>query len=131
MNIIMEKAQMKMVRLAVKAKVVLKDQRGEGFVDSAVLPFQDDYETMNTMQKIKYRVKKWKFNVTNNLSILFRRTRVILADQRGQGALDQVVSILISIVLGSMLLAGLYALFSNILLPAIQERVMDIFNFAG
>jgi len=41
------------------------------------------------------------------------------------------VAILISIVLGSLLLAGLYALFSNILLPAIQERVMDIFDYAG
>lgn len=65
------------------------------------------------------------------MKTLFTRTRVILADQSGQGALDQVVSILISIVLGALLLAGLYALFADTLLPLIQERVMDIFDYAG
>lgn len=66
-----------------------------------------------------------------NLKTLFARTRVILADQSGQGALDQVVLILISIVLGALLLSGLYALFADTLLPLIQERVMDIFDYAG
>jgi len=36
MRNLMKRAQMKMINLAVKAKVVLQDQRGEGFVDSAV-----------------------------------------------------------------------------------------------
>jgi len=57
--------------------------------------------------------------------------RAILQENSGQGALDQVVSILISIVLGALLLAGLYALFSNIILPLLQERIMDIFDYAG
>ncbi len=57
--------------------------------------------------------------------------RIILQENSGQGALDQVVSILLSIVLGALLLAGLYALFSNIILPLLQERIMDIFDYAG
>lgn len=57
--------------------------------------------------------------------------RGILQGNSGQGALDQVVSILLSIVLGALLLAGLYALFSNIILPLLQERIMDIFDYAG
>jgi len=44
---------------------------------------------------------------------------------------NKAVSILISIVLGALLLAGLYALFADTLLPLIQERVMDIFDYAG
>lgn len=63
--------------------------------------------------------------------VLSLKTKAILQDRSGQGALDQVVSILISVVLGAMLLAGLYALFSNIVLPAIQDRIMDIFDYAG
>lgn len=114
-----------------KVKGILNDTSGEGYIDTAVFPVQDDYDRMNTIQKIKYQIIMEKFKLINNLNALFRRTRFILADQRGQTALDQVVAILISIVLGSLLLAGLYALFSNILLPAIQERVMDIFDYAG
>lgn len=100
-------------------------------VDIVIFPVQDSYDRMNTIEKLKYRIKKWRINTVRNMKTLFTRTRVILADQSGQGALDQVVSILISIVLGALLLAGLYALFADTLLPLIQERVMDIFDYAG
>lgn len=43
----------------------------------------------------------------------------------------KVVSILISIVLGALILAGLYALFGDIILPLIQERILEIFDYAG
>jgi hypothetical protein len=59
------------------------------------------------------------------------KTKEILKGNSGQGALDQVVSILISIVLGALLLAGLYALFANIVMPLLQDRIMDIFDYAG
>lgn len=86
---------------------------------------------MNTIEKLKYRIKEWKYKTVRNMKALFTRTRVILADQSGQGALDQVVSILISIVLGALILEGLYALFGDIILPLIQERILDIFDYAG
>jgi hypothetical protein len=41
------------------------------------------------------------------------------------------VKILISIVIGALLLAGLYALFGDVILPTLQERIEDMFNFAG
>jgi hypothetical protein len=114
-----------------KVKGILNDTRAEGYIDTAVFPEQDSYDRMNTIEKLTYKIKKWKFKTVRNLKTLLTRTRVILADQSGQGALDQVVSILISIVLGALLLAGLYALFADTLLPLIQERVMDIFDYAG
>jgi hypothetical protein len=72
---------------------------------------------------MKYKVKKWIFNVKNSLNMLYGRTRVILADQSGQGALDQVVSILISIVLGALLLAGLYALFADTFCQQFKKKL--------
>ncbi len=41
------------------------------------------------------------------------------------------ISILISIVLGALILAELYALFGDIILPLIEERIMEIFDYAG
>lgn len=57
--------------------------------------------------------------------------RVILAGNSGEGMVDSAVKILISIVIGALLLAGLYALFGDVILPTLQERIEEMFNFAG
>jgi len=65
---------------------------------------------------------------------LFReavRTRTALSNNRGSGLLDIVVGILISVVLGALLLAGLYALFGQSILPSVTQKVKDMFNYAG
>lgn len=59
------------------------------------------------------------------------KTKVILGDQRGEGFVDSAVKILISVVIGALLLAGLYALFGDIILPTLKERIQDMFDFAG
>lgn len=98
---------------------------------AVMFPVQDNSDRMNTIEKLKYRIKKWKFKTVRNMKTLSTRTRVILADQSGQGALAQRVSILISLVLGALLLTGLYALFADTLLSLVQERILDIFDYAG
>ena len=42
--------------------------------------------------------------------------KAILAGNRGEGMVDSAVKILISIVIGALLLAGLYALFGDVIL---------------
>jgi len=42
--------------------------------------------------------------------------KVILAGNSGEGMVDSAVKILISIVIGALLLAGLYALFGDVIL---------------
>jgi len=44
------------------------------------------------------------------------KTKVILKDQSGEGFVDSAVKILISVVIGALLLAGLYALFGDVIL---------------
>lgn len=57
--------------------------------------------------------------------------KIILAGNSGEGMVDSAVKILISIVIGALLLAGLYALFGDVILPTLQERIEEMFNFAG
>ncbi|MGX8797619.1 DUF6133 family protein [Fusibacter sp. JL298sf-3] len=57
--------------------------------------------------------------------------RMVLAGNSGEGMVDSAVKILISIVIGALLLAGLYALFGDVILPTLQERIEEMFNFAG
>lgn len=41
------------------------------------------------------------------------------------------IKILICVVLGALLLAGLYALFSENVLPTLSRRITEMFNYAG
>ena len=55
----------------------------------------------------------------------------IMADKRGEGFLDTAVKILISVVIGALLLAGLYALFNDSILPELQNRIQQMFSYSG
>ncbi len=61
------------------------------------------------------------------------RTRFIgvMTDKRGEGALNTAITILISVVLGALILAGLYALIGDVVLPELEDRIIDMFNYNG
>jgi len=59
------------------------------------------------------------------------RTRRILMDKRGEGFVDTAIKILIAVVIGALLLAGLYALFGEIIMPELRDRIQDMFNYGG
>ena len=50
---------------------------------------------------------------------------------RGENYVDTGVKVLIAVVIGALLLAGLYALFGDVVLPTVTQRVTDMFNFHG
>ena len=59
------------------------------------------------------------------------RARIKLAETSGEGYVDTAIKILIAVVLGALLLAGLYTLFNDTVLPTLVERVEEMFNYAG
>ena len=71
----------------------------------------------------------------NNMAIkgmIFKENcKMALANNRGEGYLDTVVKLLIAIVLGALLLAGLYALFNEIVMPRLEKEVTDMFDYKG
>jgi len=58
-------------------------------------------------------------------------TRGVLTDKSGNSALDIGLTILIAVVLAALLLAGLYALFGNTIMPTITSKIKDMFNYQG
>ena len=54
-----------------------------------------------------------------------------LREVSGEGYVDTAIKILIAVVLGALLLAGLYALFNDTVLPTLVERVEEMFDYAG
>ena len=55
----------------------------------------------------------------------------ILAQQKGEGFVDTALKILISVVVGALLLAGLYTLFKDTILPTLTQKVTNLFNYQG
>ena len=49
-------------------------------------------------------------------------------DNSGQGALETAVQVLIAVVLGALILGGLYALIGDMGLPSLKQRIQDMFN---
>ena len=45
--------------------------------------------------------------------------------------MDNAVKILIAVVIGALLLAGLYALFGDVVMPTLTRRIQEMFNYAG
>lgn len=59
------------------------------------------------------------------------RAKAVLASKSGQGALDQAINVLIAIVLGALILGGLYLIINATVLPTITERIREMFNYKG
>lgn len=59
------------------------------------------------------------------------RAKNVLSDKKGEGALNTAITVLISVVLGALLLAGLYLLIEDTVLPELKDRIVDMFNFKG
>ncbi len=59
------------------------------------------------------------------------RSNAMLAATRGENFVDSGIKILIAVVIGALLLAGLYALFGDTILPTVTQKVKDMFAFKG
>ena len=61
----------------------------------------------------------------------YRPRGYLLKDKRGENYVDTAVKILIAVVIGALLLAGLYALFGDVVMPTLTRRIQEMFNYAG
>lgn len=59
------------------------------------------------------------------------KLRFAAANNRGENYVDSAVKILIAVVLGGLLLAGLYALFGEVVMPTLVTKIKEMFNYAG
>ena len=66
-----------------------------------------------------------------NVKAVAVRAGMLMKDTKGENYVDTAVKILIAVVLGALLLAGLYALFGDGVMPTLTQRIQDMFNYAG
>lgn len=66
-----------------------------------------------------------------NVKAVAVRAGMLMKDTKGENYVDTAVKILIAVVLGALLLAGLYALFGDVVMSTLTQRIQDMFNYAG
>ena len=88
-------------------------------------------EVRKSAAKVRGEICKRVAGVRSRLCMIFARTRVMLASCRGENFVDSGIKILIAVVIGALLLGGLYVLFGDTIMPTVTEKVKDMFNFKG
>ena len=59
------------------------------------------------------------------------RAKTAIENVRAEGYVDSGVKILIAVVIGALLLAGLYALFNSTIMPTVTQKIQELFNYKG
>ena len=74
-------------------------------------------------------MKKFFQNIKNKANEIAVRAKTAIDNAKAEGYVDSGVKILIAVVIGALLLAGLYALFNNTIMPTVTQKVQDLFNY--
>ncbi|RRJ67230.1 hypothetical protein EHV15_33125 [Paenibacillus oralis] len=76
-------------------------------------------------------MKQWLKAAKKKIIHSVARTKQALGNRRGEGFVDTAVKILMGVVIGALVLAGLYLLFEDTILPTLTERIKDMFDYGG
>ena len=76
-------------------------------------------------------MKKFFNKVQNKANELAIRAKSTLDNAKAEGYIDTGVKIIIGVVVGAVILGGLYALFDGVILPTLETRIDGMFDFAG
>ncbi len=82
-------------------------------------------------QKVKANVQMVETATEMAKFQLTARATMAVAGTAAESYVDTGVKILIAVVIGALLLAGLYALFNSTIMPKVTEKVEGLFNYAG
>lgn len=79
------------------------------------------------MKMMKHQMLK----IRTAMTFKMMEAKAKLRETSGESYVDTAIKILIAVVLGALLLAGLYALFNDTVLPTLVNRVKEMFNYRG
>ena len=74
---------------------------------------------------------KAKSAYENTEAVIKAKVIRFVAGTRAEAYVDTGVKILIAVVVGALLLTLLYGLFNATIMPAVETRIGELFNYAG
>ena len=76
-------------------------------------------------------MKKLFNKIQNKMNDLAIRANTTIGNVKAEGYVDTGVKIIIAVVVGAVILAGLYALFNTVIIPRLNTEIQEMFNYAG
>ena len=70
-------------------------------------------------------------SIKNKANSAIISARTAIESTSGEGYIDTGVKIIIGVVIGGVLLAGLYALFNTTIIHTLTSKIQGMFNYAG
>ena len=76
-------------------------------------------------------MKKFFNTIKNKCNSAVISAKTAIQSTAGEGYIDTGVKIIIGVVIGGVILAGLYALFNTTIIPTLTTKIQGMFNYAG
>ena len=76
-------------------------------------------------------MKKLINSIKNKFNKAVASAKTAVASTSGEGYIDTGVKIIIGVVIGGVILAGLYLLFDSTIIPTLTTKIGEMFNYGG
>ena len=76
-------------------------------------------------------MKKLINSIKNKFNSAVISAKTAIESTSGEGYIDTGVKIIIGVVIGGVILAGLYALFNTTIIPSLTTKITQMFSYAG
>ena len=76
-------------------------------------------------------MKKLINSIKSKINSAVISAKTAIQSTTGEGYIDTGVKIIIGVVIGGVILAGLYTLFNTTIIPTLTSKIAQMFNYAG
>ena len=76
-------------------------------------------------------MKKLINSIKNKANSAIISANTAIESTAGEGYVDTGVKIIVGVVIGGVILAGLYTLFDGTVIPTLTTKIGNMFNYAG
>ena len=76
-------------------------------------------------------IKNIANKATNMARSIAIKAKTVIDNTAAEGYVDTGVKIILGVVVGAVILGGMYALFDTVILPTLETRIEGMFDFKG
>ena len=69
--------------------------------------------------------------IRNKVNFVMANAKAAVACKKAEGYVDSGVNVRIAVVIGALLLGGLYTLFNTTIMPTVTEKITSLFSYTG
>ncbi len=111
------------------------DTQTTELTNKKLLNLQEEYFMKKFIKKLTHTAKSAvtcvKTAAVNSMSAVLAFNRRAVCGNAGEGYIDTAVKVLIAVVLGALVLAGLYAILNDTVMPTVTQKITEMFSYNG